>query len=56
MKVLIDTNILVDFLAKRPQFFNNAQIIIKKCKIVSLRVIKKISPTQKYLYIHRMNF
>ena len=32
MKVLLDTNILVDFLAKRPVFFNNAQTIIKKCK------------------------
>ena len=32
MTVLLDTNILVDFLAKRPQFFNNAQCIVKKCK------------------------
>lgn len=31
MKVLIDTNILIDYFAKRPLFFENAREIIKLC-------------------------
>ena len=32
MKILLDTNVIVDFLARRPTFFDDAQIIIEKCK------------------------
>ncbi|MGP1430849.1 MAG: hypothetical protein ACTTJ4_00775 [Treponema sp.] len=32
MKVLLDTNILVDFLAKRPVFFNSVECIITRNK------------------------
>lgn len=32
MKVLLDTNIIVDFLSKRPVFFNEAEKIISKCR------------------------
>ena len=32
MKILLDTNVIVDFLAKRPAFFDDAQTIIDKCK------------------------
>lgn len=31
MKILIDTNIIMDFLCKRPAFFENANTIIKMC-------------------------
>lgn len=31
MRILIDTNILIDFFSKRPQFYDNAYIIMKLC-------------------------
>ncbi len=31
MKVLLDTNIIIDFLAKRPLFFSNSREIINLC-------------------------
>ena len=31
MKVLIDTNILIDYFAKRPQFYENSREIMKMC-------------------------
>ena len=31
MRVLLDTNIIIDYLSKRPQFYANARMIIKLC-------------------------
>jgi predicted nucleic acid-binding protein len=31
MVILIDTNVIIDFLAKREPFFNDAAIIMRKC-------------------------
>ncbi len=31
MRVLIDTNILIDYLSKRPLFYDDARLIIKLC-------------------------
>ena len=51
MKVLLDTNILVDFLAKRPVFFNNAQTIIKKCKDNEITGIVAVHTISTLFYI-----
>ena len=51
MKVLLDTNILVDFLAKRPVFFNNAQTIIKKCKDNKITGIVAVHNISTLFYI-----
>ena len=51
MKVLLDTNILVDFLAKRPQFFNNAQIIIKKCKNEEITGVAAVHTISTLFYL-----
>ena len=50
-KVLLDTNILVDFLAKRPVFFNNAQTIIKKCKDNEITGIVAVHTISTLFYI-----
>ena len=51
MKVLLDTNILVDFLAKRPVFFNNAQNIIKRCKDNEITGVVAVHTISTLFYI-----
>ena len=52
MKVLLDTNIIVDFLSKRPVFFNEAEKIISKCRdgeIIGIVAVHTVS-TLFYLF------
>ena len=51
MNALLDTNILVDFLAKRPLFFNNAESIIKKCKNDEITGVVAIHTISTLFYI-----
>ena len=50
MTVLLDTNILVDFLAKRPQFFNNAQCIVKKCKNEEITGVAAVHTISTFIF------
>ena len=51
MKVLLDTNIIVDFLAKRPAFFDDARKIIDKCKTEEMIGIVAVHTVSTLFYL-----
>lgn len=55
MKVLIDTNILIDYFAKRPQFYENSREIIKMCAEKTLDGCIAAHSVTNAFYILRKN-
>ena len=51
MKVLLDANISVDFLAKRPAFFDDARKIIDKCKTEEMIGIVAVHTVSTLFYL-----
>ncbi|WP_010253285.1 type II toxin-antitoxin system VapC family toxin [Treponema primitia] len=56
MAILIDTNVVIDFLAKREPFFNNAAIIMQKCSDNELAGYIAAHTVPTVFYILRKQF
>jgi len=53
MKVLIDTNVILDVLCKRPKFFEDSTKILKLCEVKKIMGVISVLSVPNIIYIMR---